>query len=68
MSDDRMADPLKPPNRIYLQWLGEDSLSFAGDKVDTNEVTWCADKLWDTDLEYVLSPRTLKKLKRLRGR
>ena len=37
------------PEKIYLQ-LGED---IGEDFKDHHEVSWCVDKIYDTDLEYV---------------
>lgn len=45
--DGRGWERMKPPQRIYLQLLDED-----GDEPD--EVTWCVDRVHDTDVAYVL--------------
>jgi hypothetical protein len=39
----------KPPKRIWLQWFDED-----GHKQDGEEMTWCEDQIFDTDVEYQL--------------
>ena len=42
----------RPPEIIYLQWIGED-----GVKIDINEtqfdVTWCKDKINNNDIKYI---------------
>jgi hypothetical protein len=43
------------PQKIYLQ-VGEDiSYHENGDFKELEEVRWCADKINDTDIEYVLA-------------
>jgi hypothetical protein len=49
------------PQRIYLQWFGEDGDCGDGmdcscltqEMIDLGCVTWCADKQWDSDVEYI---------------
>lgn len=41
------------PERIYLE-IGEDA---DGDFDDFREVTWCRDKQFNTDIEYVLASK-----------
>lgn len=48
-----------PPERIYLQ-LGSDYEKH--DKIDWSEVTWCADEIENTDIEYRLVKRKRSKL------
>ena len=44
--------PIGTPKRIYLQ-LGPEKVE-RGDKFsDYAEVTWCADKIDDADIEYI---------------
>lgn len=40
----------KPPNKIYLQ-IGDHNY----DDLDHEEVTWCADRIEDTDIEYTIN-------------
>lgn len=53
---------MRPPEKIYLQ-IGDDTeKSFDG--VDFHdEVSWYWDRIFDTDVEYVIAPRE-RKLKR----
>ena len=47
------------PKKIYLQIGEENSIK---DNVDFNElggVSWCAEKIHKTDIEYVLKPKKL---------
>lgn len=54
---------MKPPERIYLQ-TGDDDPGFDGVSFDgTDEVSWCADRIFDSDIEYVIAPRE-KRLRR----
>lgn len=39
----------KPSNIIYLQWYREGD----GEPEDASDVTWCKDKIFDDDIEYV---------------
>lgn len=50
----------KPPKVIYLQWYDESD----GEPLDPDrgEVTWCVDRIYDTDLEYVLNDKHYKSL------
>lgn len=54
--------PPQPPKVIYLQWIGvnKDELTRAeieaaklGNDTSHGDVTWCADKQYDTDIKYV---------------
>ena len=38
---------MRPPTVIYLQWLDDDG-------EEAEEVTWCVDRINDTDIEYRL--------------
>ena len=43
-----------PPTIIYLQWYGDGDPS-DGEPLDpVNEVTWCADQIFERDFEYRL--------------
>jgi hypothetical protein len=54
---------MRPPERIYLQ-VGEDAVdSFDGITFPEEDQTWCADRVSDADVEYILAPRE-KRLKR----
>jgi hypothetical protein len=41
-----------PPTTIYLQWHGGEP---EAGSVDHADVTWCADRMNDSDVEYVLA-------------
>jgi len=70
-----LSDPYKPkdeykdvgsmnkPDRIYLQWYGDDPAFGAedGDPPIGTEITWCQDRINDSDLEFV-SVETLNQL------
>ncbi len=49
----------RPPKVIYLQWCGADKGDVSAEELATppppGEVTWCADKQFDTDEKYVLA-------------
>lgn len=47
------------PNKIYLQ-VGEDTTK--EDDFNDLEVSWCDDKIHDTDIEYVLYERLRKQI------
>jgi len=49
-----MSDP-KPPRRIYLQWHFDDE-GIRRDPAD-GEVTWCVDKINESDAPYIIDPR-----------
>jgi len=53
----------KPPKRIWLQWYGQDrdELTKADMNTEPTEVCWCSDKIFDTDLEYVLVDKKAEK-------
>jgi len=46
-----------PPDRIWLQWEGADSEDILPSQCDIEpllgDVTWCKDRQFDTDVEYV---------------
>lgn len=42
----------KPPNRIYLQWVGDGDRE-EGHRVDDADVTWCRDRIFRQDYVYV---------------
>jgi hypothetical protein len=46
---------VRPPRRLYLQWNG--AWEPEETPVCEEEVTWCRDKIWPHDLEYVLIPK-----------
>jgi hypothetical protein len=50
-------DKATPPRRIYLQWVGVDADDATPEELATQpgrgDVTWCSDKQFDTDVEYV---------------
>lgn len=44
----------EPPDRIWLQWHGADKDDLTPEELEMRgEVTWCSDKMFDTDVEYV---------------
>lgn len=58
----------RPPKEIYLQWYGEDSdaedhriSSVEPDDQGAGGVTWCEDKIYDTDVKYVLVETVMTK-------
>jgi hypothetical protein len=48
---------MNPPELIYLQWWGDVNLEEMSEleRLDTGgiEATWCADKIYEHDVEYV---------------
>jgi hypothetical protein len=46
---------MNPPEKIYLQYYGADKDDLTEEELNTDpvEVTWCTDKMFDTDVEYV---------------
>ena len=56
-TDDSNTFQNSPPKRIWLQWWGDADPSDLDAKPYDNAgygVTWCKDKIFDTDIEYVL--------------
>jgi hypothetical protein len=60
---------MKPPEKIYLQ-IGDDcDKSFDGvsfrciDGPEGHDVSWCDERIFDSDIEYVIAPRE-RRLKR----
>ena len=50
-----MTTPKDAPERIYLQHDPENT----GEPFnDAHEITWCRDRIFDTDIEYVRSDLT----------
>lgn len=50
------------PTAIYLQWHGADKRELLRDELESGpdlhqDVTWCEDKIFDTDVRYVLDKR-----------
>lgn len=41
------------PNKVYLQLGLEDNGETCDDFNELNEISWCADKIYEDDLEYV---------------
>lgn len=55
------------PEKIYLQ-IGEDCDCDNWDEMyPTHEVTWCADKINDNDIVYILDKRRLEKPEETEG-
>lgn len=46
---------MSAPKKIYLQWHGDaDPADYPdGPDPDQSDVTWCADKIFEHDIEYV---------------
>ncbi|MCB1061205.1 MAG: hypothetical protein KDB65_13360 [Calditrichaeota bacterium] len=42
----------QPPEKIYLQWYGDGTFEEPED-IHPSEITWCQDKMYDADIEYV---------------
>lgn len=59
-----------PPDRIYLQYYGADFGELTDDEMNTEpsagDVCWCADKIYDTDVEYVRADK-LRELAKAAG-
>jgi len=58
---------MKPPNKMYFQFYGEDllpgqSIDDLEEPADMENVTWCVDKIFNTDIEYVNKDDMVKKL------
>jgi hypothetical protein len=51
------------PNKIYLQ-IGDDFEpdNFTGDFKELSEISWCVDKIYDGDIEYINRSSIKKKL------
>jgi hypothetical protein len=51
----------KPPERVWLQWYGDDSdPDFDEPNHVMEEVTWCDEQMFEYDVEYV---RVLKPMR-----
>ena len=61
MPSERKPRKMIPPETIYLQVVGSDDTADVEETYsrpfDDSEVTWCADKINDSDLEYRLVKR-----------
>ena len=51
-------------DRIFLQWYGIDEFDrIEGEPLpEAVEVTWCADQVFDTDIEYVRADREMQEI------
>lgn len=50
----------EPPKEIYLQWEGVDKSEInilPSADPDRGDITWCQDKIFDTDIRYVIDKR-----------
>lgn len=59
-----MPDKIEPPETIYLQWWGTGDPSEPFDVPPDSipdAVTWCRDRINDSDLEYRLVKRRRNK-------
>lgn len=45
------------PNPLWLQWYGDGNPEIDGEPENDNDVTWCRDKIFDHDIEYVPATR-----------
>lgn len=45
------------PNPLWLQWYGDGDPEIDGEPEGDNDVTWCRDKIFDRDVEYVPATR-----------
>ena len=54
-----MSKRKEPTKAIYLQWEGLDKADIPANYPDEGheEVTWCHDKIYDTDVRYILDKR-----------
>ena len=53
----------EPPKVIWLQFYGDESRADCkGEDIDcsTEAVTWCVDKIFDSDYRYVLDKRQVR--------
>lgn len=58
--------PFVVPLDLWLQWHGDGTLE-DDDEVCESEVTWCREKVFDADVEYILADRVNILLQALRG-
>jgi hypothetical protein len=58
---------LNPPERIFLQVGDIEQTCEFSECESSGEVTWCADKQWETDIEYRLVKRRRKPVNRPGG-
>jgi hypothetical protein len=56
---------MRPPERIYLQIDPTSDNADYEEAVWDEQVTWCAERIGASDVEYVIAPRE-KRLKRWR--
>lgn len=49
MSEPSASEGAKPPERIYLQYYGDEEPS----EGPAMEVSWCAEKIYEHDVEYM---------------
>lgn len=58
---------MRPPERIFLQIGNDPDSSFDGvsfnciDGPEGSEVSWCDERIFDSDVEYYLAPREKQK-------
>lgn len=61
MSERKLVRASKVPDRIYLQWFGnDDEKPDESAAIDEGDVCWCSDRIWDSDIEYVRVKRKRK--------
>lgn len=62
-----MAKLTEPPDRIFLQFYGNNSpVDCKGDSIDTADITWAEDEVFTHDVEYVRVKQKRKKNTRSR--
>jgi|GEM_PF-4903151 len=60
---------MKPPNKMYFQFYGEDllpgqSIDDLEEPADMENITFCVDKIFNTDIEYINRDVVMKLLER----
>ena len=64
---------MKAPNRMYLQFYGEDllpgqTIDDLEEPADMENVTWCVDKIFNTDIEYIHKDVVMEIFEQLRSK
>jgi hypothetical protein len=52
----------EPPKVIYLQFYDDEKPDV--DTISPGDVTWCADKINDSDIRYVIDKRHLRRIRK----
>lgn len=53
----QFGDSLHGPARIFLQWNGDADPADYATPPDASDVTWCADRIFRHDVEYIRADR-----------